>query len=153
MLEQKLKAGTIAGYQMPEVKQGEETKEKKKSKYNNTKIEVGGKLFDSKKEAFRYRELSLLQKLGEISGLTMQVRYLVIEATNTTKEAYYVADFVYILNNKDSASLEVPKKVTKMLPGTIIVEDVKSTITRKMPTYVLKKKLMKTVYNIDIKES
>lgn len=133
LLEQKLQAGTIAGYKLPENMEPE----KKSPKYKNNKTEIDGITFDSKKEAFRYRELSLLQKTGEISGLQCQVRYLVIEATDTTKAAYYVADFVYFRKGQDAAT----------------VEDVKSTITRKLPTYILKKKLMKTVYNIYILET
>jgi len=133
LLEEKLQAGTIAGYQLPE----EPEPEKKSPKYKNTKTEIDGIVFDSKKEAFRYRELSLLQKIGEISGLTMQVRYLAIEATDTTRAAYYVADFVYFRKGQDVAT----------------VEDVKSTKTRKLPTYILKRKLMKTVHGIDILET
>lgn len=133
LLEQKLKAGTIAGYQLP---QQQESK-KKGNKYRNKPICVDGIWFQSTKEGNRYRKLVLLQKLGEISGLRRQVRYLVIEATDTTNAAYYDADFVYFLKGEDRE----------------IVEDVKSEKTRKLPTYILKKKLMKTVHGIDIKET
>ena len=36
-------------------------------KYNNTKIRVDGRLFDSKAEAARWQELSLLERAGEIA--------------------------------------------------------------------------------------
>lgn len=34
------------------------------NKYNNKKVEVDGIIFDSKREAERYQELSLLEKQG-----------------------------------------------------------------------------------------
>jgi hypothetical protein len=48
----------------------------------------------------------------------------------------YIADFTYKDKN-----------------GIFIVEDVKSEHTRKLKPYKLKKKLMKIIYNIDIKET
>ena len=43
------------------------------SKYRSRKVVVDGITFDSKKEAWRYRELHLLEQTGEISNLQMQV--------------------------------------------------------------------------------
>lgn len=121
-------------------------------KYKNTKINVDGMTFDSKKEAKRYQELSLLQKAGEISGLQTQVRYVLIPAqrevsdevytkgTNRGKykpgkllerECTYVADFVYY---KD---------------GEVVVEDTKGFRTK---DYIIKRKLMLYVHHIRIKE-
>ena len=109
---------------------------KPKKKYRNEICSHDGIKFDSKKEMCRYRELLLLLKIGEISGLELQKRYLVIEATETTRAASYVADFVYFDRS-----------------GNKVCEDVKSAQTRKLPTYILKKKLMKSVHGIDIKET
>lgn len=121
-------------------------------KYNNKKIEVDGITFDSKKEANRYKELSLLQKAGKISGLRTQVRYVLIpsqrEVSNEVytrgenkgkykpgklleRECTYVADFVYY---KD---------------GKVIVEDTKGFRTKE---YIIKRKLMLYVHHIQIKE-
>lgn len=121
-------------------------------KYNNKKIEVDGMTFDSKKEANRYKELSLLQKAGEISGLQTQVRYVLIPAQREVsdevytkgenkgkykpgklleRECTYVADFVYY---KD---------------GKVIVEDTKGFRTKE---YIIKRKLMLYVHHIQIKE-
>lgn len=121
-------------------------------KYNNKKIEVDGMTFDSKKEANRYKELSLLQKAGEISELRTQVRYVLIpsqrEVSNEVytrgenkgknkpgklleRECTYVADFVYY---KD---------------GKVIVEDTKGFRTKE---YIIKRKLMLYVHHIQIKE-
>jgi len=46
----------------------------------------------------------------------------------------YVADFVYQEN------------------GQLVVEDVKSTMTRNLPVYRLKKHLMKSVHGLEIRE-
>lgn len=121
-------------------------------KYNNKKIEVDGMTFDSKKEANRYKELSLLQKAGEISGLQTQVRYVLIPSQREVsdevytrgenkgkykpgklleRECTYVADFVYY---KD---------------GEVIVEDTKGFRTKE---YIIKRKLMLYVHHIQIKE-
>lgn len=121
-------------------------------KYKNTKINVDGMTFDSKKEAKRYQELSLLQKAGEISGLQTQVRYVLIPSQREVseevytrgenkgknkpgklleRECTYVADFVYY---KD---------------GKVIVEDTKGFRTK---DYIIKRKLMLYVHHIRIKE-
>lgn len=105
-------------------------------KYGNKKTEVDGILFDSKAEAIRYTELKALQNLGVISGLQMQHAYPIISGgTWANGKKYpvtkYIADFVYEMD------------------GEIIVEDVKGFKTE---AYKLKKKLMKSVYNIEIRE-
>lgn len=105
----------------------------KKSKYNNVKSDFDGKKFDSNKEKNRYIELKALEQKGEISELHEQVKFTF--AHNDVKICSYVADFTYNKNGKE------------------IVEDVKSEVTRKLPVYRIKKKLMKSFYNIDILES
>jgi hypothetical protein len=107
---------------------------KKKSKYGNKKTEVDGITFDSEKEAKRYGELKIMQKAGLIGLLQMQVEYRL--EVNGEKVASYIADFVYL----DSQT------------GQTVVEDVKSEMTRKLPVYRLKKKLMKQIHNIEIAE-
>ena len=119
-------------------------------KYNNKKVIVNGIKFDSKKEAKRYQELSLLEKAGMISDLQMQVKFLLIPAQyeiverygkkgqrlqNGTKciekECSYYADFVYKRGNET------------------IVEDTKGF---KTPEYIIKRKLMLFKFGIKIKE-
>lgn len=106
-----------------------------KSKYHNTKTEIDGIIFDSKKEAKRYKELLLLQKAGIITDLKRQVPYTLIPSFNLNKKKYrpmtYKADFVYKENNKE------------------VVEDVKGMRT---DIYQLKKKLMAYIYQIEIRE-
>ncbi len=101
-------------------------------KYKNVKTFVDGISFDSRKESARYADLKLMQKAGEISDLTLQPKFDIV--INGVKVCSYVADFSYVEN------------------GVKIVEDVKSEVTRKLPTYRLKKKLMKAVHSIEVRE-
>ncbi len=103
----------------------------KRLKYRNIKTIVNGITFDSKKEANRYSQLLLLEKAGEISYLELQKRFEL--KVNNIKICTYIADFQY----HDLGS------------NNVIIEDVKGI---KTPVYNLKKKLMKAIYKIEIKE-
>lgn len=103
--------------------------EPKVNKYRNKKTEVDGILFDSKKEAAQYQVLKLRERAGEISGLVLQKPFDLI--VNGVKIGVYVSDFVYTEN------------------GQSIVADAKGMRTR---VYVMKRKLMKAIYGIDIRE-
>lgn len=109
-----------------------------RSKYGNEKVEVAGEKFDSKKEADRYAELERMDRVGLIDKLERQKKYVLQPKFKflgrTIREVSYVADFVYEEN------------------GKLVVEDVKSPITRSNPVYRLKKKMMMYVHNIEIKE-
>jgi len=105
----------------------------KKSKYNNVRVGVDGEKFDSKKEADRYGVLLLLEKKGEITNLKKQVTYRL--EVNGYLICKYIADFTYNIGE------------------TLVVEDTKSIVTRKLRVYLIKKALMKAIYNIEIKES
>lgn len=120
------------------------------SKYRSRKVVVDGITFDSKKEAWRYRELRLLEQTGEISNLQMQVKYELIPSQYelrpvTLKNGFvkmkkfcvehacsYIADFVYIDTNGDT-----------------VVEDTKGFRTK---DYIIKRKLMLYRYGIRIRE-
>lgn len=93
------------------------------TKYRAVKTEVDGIIFDSKKEAARYKELILLEKSGVISHLELQPRYDCV--VNGKKICSYRADFRYF-NDQNS-----------------VVEDVKGF---KTPVYRLKKKLVEALY-------
>lgn len=114
----------------------EKPKKTKRAKYRNSKVEYEGMVFDSKKEYKRYRELMLLLKAGKISNPQRQVKFVLIEKQEGEKECSYYADFVYI----------------DALTGETIVEDVKSEATRKLSTYIIKRKLMKERHGIVIIE-
>ena len=107
-------------------------KPEKVAKYRNVKKVANGVEFDSTKEANRYVDLCLWQKTGQIHGLEHQKPFSLV--VNGVEVATYVADYVYF---KD---------------GEMIVEDVKSKITRKNATYRLKFKLIEAIYGIAIQE-
>ena len=105
-------------------------------KYKNRKLTIDGEVFDSQKEARRYRELAMLEKAGQISDLKRQVRYELIPAQRiggkvVEKSCVYIADFVYTEN------------------GETVVEDTKGFRTK---DYIIKRKLMLHVHGIRIKE-
>lgn len=97
------------------------------SKYHSNKTTIDGITFDSKKEAKRYKELLLLEKEGYIEHLRRQVPFTIVPKSKTERAVKYVADFIY----------------DDVETGAFIVEDVKSSFTRKNPTYIIKRKLMK----------
>lgn len=72
------------------------------------------------------------QAAGRIAALRCQVRFKLV--VNGVKVAVYVCDFLYVQN------------------GVRVVEDVKSEMTAKLPTYRLKRSLMKACHGIDIRE-
>lgn len=95
---------------------------------------IDGMTFDSRKEGRRYEKLALRLKAGEIGNLEFQVAYdMIVNGQLVTR---YVADFRYLL----------------VATGEMVVEDVKSKATRINRVYRIKKKLMKAIYNIEIKE-
>lgn len=100
-------------------------------KYRNIKTEVSGRVFDSRKEASRFQILKRRLKAGEIDELTCQPRYKV--AVGKGRPSYYVADFQYVED------------------GVLVVEDVKSPATAKLPLFLLKKKLMWDLHRIEVK--
>ena len=101
------------------------------NKYGNKRVVVDGIRFDSKREAARWQELKLLERAGEIKGLERQVEYELIPKQPGERKAVYTADFVYWEN------------------GAEVVEDVKGVKTR---DYILRRKLMKWVHGITIRE-
>ena len=105
----------------------------KPSKYRNHKTEYMGIQFDSRKEADRYQELLLLERAGLISNIELQPRYDL--RVNGHKLGFYRGDFRY----KDVAT------------DTVVLEDVKSPVTR-TAVYMLKKKLVKALYDVEITE-
>lgn len=121
------------------------------TKYKNTIITIGSKVFDSKKESKRWQELCLLQRVGQITDLQRQVKFVLIPTQyekfprysdktgkrlkdgirTLEQECSYVADFVYMKDGKQ------------------VVEDTKGVKTK---DYIIKRKLMLHVHGIRIKE-
>ena len=107
-----------------------------RSKYHSKKTVVDGITFDSKKEAMRWRELTLLEKAGHISHLERQVKFVLLPSQKVDgkvveRPCTYVADFVYTEN------------------GQTVVEDTKGFRT---PDYIIKRKMLLYFYNIRIRE-
>ena len=111
-------------------------RQNKPSKYKNIKTEVDGILFDSKKEANRYAELKLLQRAKQISDLRLQICFEIIPQQVICGKKHraikYIADFTYLEN------------------GITICEDSKGFRT---DAYMLKKRLMKQIHGIDVRET
>lgn len=112
----------------------------KPNKYRNEKVEVAGITHDSAKEAGRWGELRQLERAGKIADLKRQVSFVLAPSVRLAGEdrkkpaLRYFADFTYVRD------------------GQLVVEDTKSKPTRKLAAYRIKKHLMKTVLNLDIKE-
>ena len=123
----------------------------KRSKYGNRKVIVEGINFDSEREAKRYLILKEYQNKGDISDLKLQVVYELIPAIKELKTVVlktktiqkdvtiqqaitYRCDFTYVKDEK------------------LIVEDVKISPKMLPPEYKLKKKLLRYVHGIDIRE-
>lgn len=130
-----LKTTACAGRNAHLFEQPQSKSKAKRAKYNNEKVEWGDLVFDSRKEYKRYRELLLLQKAGLIGQIERQVKYELIPANEKERKCEYWCDFRYI---------DVERG--------LIVEDVKSEMTRKLPVYIMKRKLMKQIHNIEIQE-
>lgn len=103
------------------------------AKFRNQKVEVDGERFDSKKEAGRWSELRLLERSGQISRLSRQVRIPL--RVNGKLVCTFIPDFTYVENGKE------------------VVEDVKSPITRKHPVYRIKVKLLEALTGQTVKET
>jgi hypothetical protein len=123
---------------------------RKVHKYHSKKVEINGMVFDSKKEAKRFSELSLMEKAGTITDLQTQVKFVLIPAQYKLIERYgkkgqrlkdgmkclerecaYIADFVYFQH------------------GVKVVEDTKGFRTK---DFIIKRKLMLYMHGIEIKE-
>lgn len=107
-----------------------------KSKYHSRKVTVDGITFDSRKEARRYSELLLLERVGAIQNLQRQVKFELIPSQRidgkvVERACTYIADFVYEEN------------------GRKVVEDTKGFKTL---DYIIKRKLLLYRYGIQIRE-
>lgn len=111
-------------------------------KYRNKPVFTEDGRFDSKKEYYRWCQLKLLEKSGEIIRLTRQERFDFPGENgdpirfDSKRKLTYVADFTYFYVKGGNAF--------------IAVEDVKGM---KTPVYKIKKALMKHLNNIDIIET
>lgn len=117
-------------------------------KYGSKKVRYDGIVFDSKKEAYRYQELKLLERAGKIKNLELQKPFEliptqrepdtvgkrggIIKGKVIENSVKYVSDFVYTDEN-----------------GKTVVEDTKGFRTK---DYIIKRKLMLYVHGIRVQE-
>lgn len=96
------------------------------NKFFNRKTEADGILFDSAREAARYKVLKEMQKRGEITALELQPKYELLPKFyyrgQCVRKVVYIADFAYMTKN-----------------GQKVIEDVKGFLTK---DYKIKKKLL-----------
>ena len=128
----------------------------RKSKYGSRRVTVDGIVFDSQKEANRFRELRLMERAGYIIKLQRQTKFVLIPTQREPSgkvysrgekkgqpkpgkiiehEVAYYADFTYW------------KKADN--DWTYVVEDVKGVRTE---VYKIKRKLMLERYGIRVSE-
>lgn len=98
------------------------------NKYNAKKVEIDGVQFDSKKEAQLWQKLQNLQRMGVISDLQRQIRFELVPKQKDERAVHYVADYVFKEGDK------------------LVVADCKSAMTKKLPAYIIKRKLFKWRY-------
>ena len=108
-----------------------------RNKYGARKTRLDGFTFDSQKEAGRWGQRVIMERVGHISDLQRQVPYILVPAEDgpdgkRLRELRYVADFVY-----------------KDVRGNTHVEDVKGFRTKE---YMIKKRLMWYLYKIKVEE-
>lgn len=98
-----------------------------RSKYHSRKTTVGGIVFDSKKEANRYRELVLLERAGLIQNLQRQVKFLLIPAQYEVIERYSEKTGKRLKDKKKTIEQECSyiADFTYHKDGKFIIEDVK----------------------------
>ena len=99
------------------------------SKYRAVPTIVDNVRFASKKEARRYSDLKLLIHAKAIKDLVLQPKFVI--DVDGVHVCTYIGDFQYTEGNE------------------VIVEDCKGF---KTDVYKLKKKLMKAIFGIDVKE-
>ena len=94
---------------------------------------VDGIVFASRREMNRYLALKMLEDIGEIRDLERQPRFEI--AINGKRFCVYTADFRYVRRS-----------------GAVIIEDVKSSGTRKDTAYRLRKRAAELSYGITVVE-
>jgi hypothetical protein len=107
------------------------------SKYRNKYPQEDGYTFDSLAEHRRYRELKLLTRSGHIRNLAVHRRFPL--RVNGVDVGTYESDFTYEIREQTPTDHRL----------VFVVEDVKGVRTQ---VYLLKKRLMKALYGVDVVE-
>jgi hypothetical protein len=108
---------------------------KKPTKYRNRPFrDAQGIYWHSRKEHRHWLVLRAAEAAGLVRDLRRQVRYRL--TVNGVEVGSYVADFVFFDPETDR----------------VVVQDVKSPATRKLPLYRLKKALLRAVWGLAVEE-
>lgn len=107
---------------------------RRRSKYQNQRINVDGHTFDSKAEARYYNELKLRKRANDIKDFTLQPRFRLLEGFTKHDKRHspidYVADFQIVHND-----------------GSVEVVDVKGMQTQ---VFKIKEKLFHNKYSFKL---
>jgi hypothetical protein len=107
----------------------------KPPKYRNKPFrDRAGVYWHSRKEHRHWLVLRAAEAAGLIRELRRQVRYRL--TVNGVEVGSYVADFTFFDAETDR----------------VVVQDVKSSVTRKLPLYRLKRNLMRAVWGLTVEE-
>ena len=119
-----------------------------KNKYHAKKVNILGIEFDSKKEGMRWLLLKDMERQGLISNLQRQVPFELLPAI--------YEDVTVHLKTKDKIERRLKQRSVNYIAdftytkdGKQIVEDTKGL---RLPEYILKKKMMLALLNIEISE-
>lgn len=119
------------------LKDGKVVNKTKSSKFNNTKVEIDGHIFDSIKEGEFYGSLKIKKKAGLIKDFKIQVQYDIL--VNNIHIAYYYLDFQIENNDGSFEYIDIKGK------------DKKSNKFIKTGVFAIKKRLVEAIYNIKIR--
>jgi hypothetical protein len=113
----------------------------RRSKYGNVRTTIDGYTFASKREARAYQDLKLREKAGEVRDVELQPRFDL--AVNGVKICVYVGDFRFRELSHLGDGMTHPRW------DRVVVADSKGARTR---VYEMKRKLMKAIHGIEIRE-
>lgn len=120
------------------------------SKYFSKRVIIDGQKFDSQREADRWLQLRREEENGDIQDLQRQVKFILVPSQKrggkvVERPLTYIADFTYYRGGEYIVEDVKPKgkdgKVPQYYKGTPAWKD-----------YVIKRKLMLYINNIQIRE-
>ena len=122
------------------------------NKYHNRAFTCNGVRWDSEKEWYRYQYLLQAQKHGTIRNLERQVTFELLPAV--TEEVIIQLKTKVKTKTK---TVQLPVTYTcdflyTQADGTVVIEDVKADPKMLPKEYVLKKKMMRALLGIKIRE-
>lgn len=120
----------------------------KYNKYGAKKVVFDGITFDSKKEGLYYLKLKDMERCGEIHNLRLQVPFELLPAI--------YRDEIIHLKTKDKTEKRCIQRAVNYVADFVYEKDgvqfVVDTKGLRLPDYILKKKMMLALRNIDIIE-